>query len=223
MPFVQENLKRSYAAWAGSLRNARDYPAAIRVYRDLLAESEPGAVQVGADLAATYLEQAEAARTGLPPSSSEQRIELARTAVDALLAIQRELGDTASAAQVPQALVGTYTAANSPFAEQKFCDALPVLDYFVTLPVAETAGVVGTANSDRAKAMLECGLGKYRGADYTGAIAELDKLAKAYPDNPLAAQARSVIIAAHIAVEKAGGPRPWCPLRSGAIRRATSS
>lgn len=216
-PFVHENLQRSYASWAGSLHSARDFPAAIRVYRDLLAESGsgPGAAEVRGELAATYFEQAEAARASLPASSSTQRVELARTAVDALLAIQRELGDTAPAATVPQALTGIYTAANSPFAEQKFCDALGVLDYFVTLSGPETAGVVGTANLDRAKALLECGLANYRAADYTGAITELDKLANAYPDSPLAAQARSVVIAARVAVEKAGGSPPVLPAPLG--------
>lgn len=217
LPFAHENLKRSYAAWAGSLRRAQDYPAAIRVYRDLLVESGsgPGAAQVRGDLAATYLEQAEAARASLTASSPAQRVELTRTAVDALLVIQRELGNTASAAKVPQALVDAYTAANSPFAEQKFCDALPVLAYFVTLSGPETADVVGTANSDRPKAMLECGLGKYRDADYPGAIEELDKLATAYPDSPLVAQARSAIIAARVAIEKVDGPPPVLPAPLG--------
>lgn len=216
-PFVHENLKRSYAAWAGSLRGSRDYPAAIGVYRELLVESgsEPGAAQVRGALAATYFEQVEAARAALPASSPDQRVELARTAVDALLVVQRDLADTALAATVPQALTATYVAAITPLAEQKFCDARPVLDYLVTLPVAETAGVVGTANSDRARAMLECGLGHYRAADYSGAIAELDKLTAAYPDDPRAAQARSAIIAARVAIEKDGGPAPVLPAPLG--------
>lgn len=216
-PFVHENLQRSYAAWAGSLRGSRDYPAAIGVYRDLLAESgsEPGAAQVRGALAATYFEQVEAARAALPASSPGQRVELTRTAVDALLAVQRDLADTALAATVPQALTATYAAAISPLAEQKFCDARPVLDYLVTLPVADTAGVVGTANTDRSRAMLECGLGKYRAADYPGAIAELDKLIMAYPDDPRVAQARSAIIATKVATEKGGGSPPVLPAPLG--------
>lgn len=97
VPLVHEELKRSYIAWAWSLRRARDYPAAIRAYRSLLAESrsDPGAAQVRDELAATYFEQVEVARASLPTSSSGQRVELARTAVDVLLVIQRELGDTA--------------------------------------------------------------------------------------------------------------------------------
>lgn len=160
VPYVHDNLKRTYTDWAGSLRAARDYPGAIQVYRDLLAESgtEPGTTQVRSDLAATYFEQAAELRATLPTTPGPLRVEQARSAVETLLAIQRAFGDTATAPKVPQAIVDTFTAANSLFTEQRFCDAVPVLDYFVTLPDAETAGVVGTANADRAQAMLECGL-----------------------------------------------------------------
>lgn len=216
IPFAHENLERTYASWARSLRAARDYPGAIHVYRDLLAESgsEPGATQVRGDLAATYFEQADAAGSSLPSASDGARVGQARAAVDTLLVIQREFGDTPTAARVPQALSDTYTAAVTPFTQQRFCDALPVLDYFVTLPDAETAGVVGAANANRAQAMLECGLAKYRTGDYARAIDQLDKLATTYPDDPGTAQARSAIIAAEVARQK-DGPAPGLPAPLG--------
>lgn len=203
VPYVHDNLKRTYADWAGSLRAARDYPEAIQVYRDLLVESgtEPGTAQVRNDLAATYFEQADRLRATLPSTSGPQRVEQARSAIDALLVIQREFGDTPTAPKVPQAIVDMFVSANSLFAEQRFCAAVPVLDYFVTLPDAETAGVVGTANADRAQAMLECGLEYYRTPNYAAAITQLDRLVAVYPNSPQAAQARSAVIAAKVAAE----------------------
>lgn len=138
--------------------------------------------------------------------------------IDDLLLIQREFGDTATAQRVPQALVDTYTAANGLFAERRFCDALPVLDYFVTLDVDVAARVVDTAHADRVQSMLECGLEQFRTGAHDAAITRLDALVAAYPDR---AQARSAIIAARVAVEVVRRSR--CLPRSATTRRATST
>ncbi len=207
VPFVQANLMRTYTEWAGERRAAGDYPEAIRRYRDLLAEagSGPVAVQAREEIAATLAAQATAAKEAITGGAS---VDLARTAVEALLTIQREFGDTTPAAQVPQALLDTYTAANVDFVNGSFCEALPVLDYFVTLPVAETAGLVATADSTRVQAMLECGFEQFRTRNYLTAIQQLDALAAAYPDSPQATQARSAIIAAKVGAESSGAEVP---------------
>ncbi|MGH3932793.1 MAG: tetratricopeptide repeat protein [Pseudonocardiaceae bacterium] len=203
-PHVHDNLMRTYVDWAGSLRSAHDYPAAIQVYRDLLVESNTDpviAAAVRGEIAATYFEQAEGLRATLPTASGALRVEQARSAIEALLVIQREFGDTTTGPKVPQAIVDTFTTANSLFTDQRFCDALPVLDYFVTLPPAEAGGVLGPANADRPRAMLECGFERYRAANYSGAITQLDQFLATYPESPQAAQARSAIIAAKVAAE----------------------
>lgn len=207
-PFVHQYLKRTYSTWAGMLRRAGEHTKGIEVYRALLTETgvEPDAERVREDLAQTHLELAAEARDQLPTAEPEARVTRARTAVDALLVVRRELGDTTAAQTVPQAVVDTYTAANSLFTEQRFCDALPVLDYFVTVPDADTAGVVGAANADRAVAMLECGLAAYRGGDFRTAIDRLTAMATAYPEHPGTAQARSAVIAANVALFKEGTP-----------------
>ncbi|MGH3940069.1 MAG: hypothetical protein ACRDTG_15835 [Pseudonocardiaceae bacterium] len=203
-PYVQDSLIRTYIDWAGSLRAGRNYPGAIQVYRDLLAESgtDPrAAAAVRGEIAATYFEQADGLRATLPTTSDLLRVEQARSAIEALLVIQREFGDTLTGPKVPQAIVDTFTAANSRFTEQRYCDALPVLDYFVTLPPTEAGGVVGPANTDRARAMLECGFDRYRAANYSGAITQLKQFVDTYPENPQVAQARSAIIAAEVVAE----------------------
>jgi hypothetical protein len=101
---------------------------------------------------------------------------------------------------VPAALTATYAAATEAVREQRFCDALPVLAYFAGLPV-DTGDVVATANGDRARALLECGLGHFRAGRPNDAVDPLSELAEAYPNDPGTAQARSAVIAARVAAE----------------------
>lgn len=209
VPFVHENLKRTYRDWAGSLLAAGDYPGAIQGYAALLVETgtDPDAAQVRAEVAETYFGKVEALRADLTDSTGTLRVEQARGALDLLLVIQRDFADTPTAPKVTQGINDTFTTANARFAEGKWCEALPVLDYFVTLPDAETAGVVGVANTNRVLSMLECGLANYRAPDYDAAITQMEALVAAYPDSPQAALGRSVIIAAEVAMEK-GAPIP---------------
>lgn len=209
VPFVHENLTRTYRDWAGSLLAAGDYSGAIKGYAALLAETgtEPDAAQVRAEVAATYFGKVDALRTDLADSTGTLRVEQARDAVDLLLVIQRDFADTPTAPKVPQGIIDTFTTANAQFTEGKWCAALPVLDYFVTLPDSETAGVVSAANAHRVLSMLECGLANYRASDFDAAIAQMEALVAAYPDSPQAALGRSVIIAAEVAEEK-GTPIP---------------
>lgn len=209
VPFVHENLERTYRDRAGSLLAAGDYPGAIQGYQALIAETgtDPDAAQVRAEVAAAYFGKVDALRSDLADSTGALRVEQARGAVDLLLVIQRDFADTPTAPKVPQGIVDTFTTANARFAEGKWCAALPVLDYLVTLPDAETAGVVGVANADRVLSMLECGLANYRAPDYDAAITQMEALVAAYPDSPQAALGRSVIIAAEVAMEN-GAPIP---------------
>lgn len=127
-------------------------------------------------------------------------VDAARSAVGDLLLAGSEFPGTPAAAAAPEGIVETYTAANRAFAERRFCDALPVLRYFVTLvPGAATGGVVDTANADRARALLECGLARFGDGKPEDAIAPLDELATTYPDDPGTPQARSALIAAKLA------------------------
>jgi hypothetical protein len=205
-PFAREGTRRTLLAWAVVLRGAGDLDGAIARYRELLAElgSEPGAAQVRADLAATHVERAAAARATMAGTAGGTRVGAMRAAMDDLLLVAGQLGDTPAAAGVPQALLDTFAEANSAFAEGRFCDALPVLDYAITLP---DAGVTAVANGNRARSLAECGLVNFSAADYAGAADRFRTLMSDYPNDPGVPQARSALIAAEVG-QAAGRPLP---------------
>jgi hypothetical protein len=204
--YARDREERTYETWARGLRQAGDPTAAIDVYRDLVAEFGPAHRP---ELADTYVEQAAGFRATTATGSGAQRAGQARSAVEALLTVQREFADTPAAAQVVPGLADTYGAANGLFAAQQFCDAQPVLDYFAGLArTDQTAAVVDTANADRATDMYECGLAEYNSSDYTTAKDQLPAFIGAYPSDARVAQARSVVIAATVLDESGDPPLP---------------
>jgi tetratricopeptide (TPR) repeat protein len=206
-PFAREGTRRALLAWAGALRGAGDMDGAIIRYRELLNElgSEPGAAQVREDLAATHVERASAARAVMAGSAGQTRVAAMRAAMDDLLLVGRELSDTSAAAGVPQAVLDTFAEANSAFAEGRFCDALPVLDYAITLP--DAAGVTAAANGARARSLSECALANFGAGDYSGATDRFETLMTDYPNDPAVPQARSALITAEVG-RAAGVPLP---------------
>lgn len=201
-PFVTDQLRRTYGSWSAALRTDRAFGAAIGVYRDLLAEvgRDAGAAQVRTDLAATYVERAADTRARMTTADGDPSVDTVTSAVDDLLVVRKEFPETPAATTVPRALTETYAAATGALGQQRFCDALPVLRYFAGLP-ADAGDLAGTANADRARALLECGLGEFRAGRPGEAIDPLTELATAYPDDPGTAQARSAVIAARVAVQ----------------------
>ena len=135
-----------------------------------------------ADLAATYVERSADARARVAAATGAPPLDAVRSAVADLLVVAQEFADTPAAGGVPTALTETYTAATRALGEQRFCDALPVLEYFAGL-AAGAGDLVGTANADRAKALLECGLGHFRAGRPDEAIEPLTALAEAYPND----------------------------------------
>jgi hypothetical protein len=206
-PFAREGTRRVLLAWAVALRGAGDLDGAITRYRELLQElgSEPGIAQVREDLAATHVERASAARATMAGAAGDARADAMRAAMDDLLLVGRELADTSTATGVPQAVLDTFAEANSPFTEGRFCDALPVLDYAITLP--DAAGVAAVANGNRARSLSECALANFSAGDYTGATGHFETLLTDYPNDPAAPQARSALITAEVG-RAAGVPLP---------------
>jgi tetratricopeptide (TPR) repeat protein len=197
-PFARENTRRVLQAWAVELRGAGDLDGAIARYRELLRElgSEPATAQVREDLAATHVERASAARVAMVAADGAARVTAMRAAMDDLLLVGRELADTGTAVGIPQAVLDTYAQANSAYAEGRFCDALPVLDYAVSLPAA--AGVGPTANGDRARSLSECGLANFDAGDYSAATERFQTLVAVYPNDPGVPQARAALITAEV-------------------------
>lgn len=206
-PFVREGTRRALLAWAVALRGAGDLDGAIARYGELLRElgGEQGTAQVREDLAATHVERASAARASMAGAAGGARVDAMRAAMDDLLLVGRELGDTQTAAGVPQAVLDTFAEANSAFAEGRFCDALPVLDYAITLP--DAAGVAAVANGDRARSLSGCGLANFAAGDYTGATDRFQALMTDYPNDPGVPQARSALITAEVG-RTAAAPLP---------------
>ncbi|MHA6617132.1 hypothetical protein [Pseudonocardia sp. DLS-67] len=197
-PFARDGARRALLAWAVALRGAGDLDGAIARYGELLHElgGEPDAAQVREDLAATHVERATAARATMAAAAGAARVDAMRSAMDDLLLVERDLADTAPAAGVPQAVLDTFTEANSAFAEGRFCEALPVLDYAITLP--DAAGVAAAANGDRARSLSGCGLANFAAGDYGGATERFETLMVDYPGDPGVPQARSALITAEV-------------------------
>lgn len=210
-PFVGQSLRDTYTAWATMLRSSADFAGAVRVYRDLLVEvgTGPAAAQVRAELAATYVDEANARRAQLAGTDDPLRLDAARVAMGNLLLVQRELADTPSAAIAQQGIQDTYAAAVTQGTTGRWCESTPLMDYFVGLPDAETAGLVGRANADRATTLYQCGSVRYGAGDFPGAAMALDQLVGQYPNDPQVAQARSLSIAAKVA--DATGTAPAVP------------
>ncbi len=197
-PFALESTRRVLLAWAGALRDSGDLGGAIDRYRELLGEldGDPRMPQVREDLAATYVARAGEARQAMAPAVGQERVDGLRAAMVDLLLVGEELPDTPTAAGVPQAVLDTFAEANNAPAEGRFCDALPVLDYAVTLPAV--AGVATVAHGDRARSLSECGLVNFTSGDLTGATTRFGTLVAEYPDDPGVAKARSALIAAEV-------------------------
>ena len=206
-PFAQAGTRRALQAWAVALRGAGDLDGAIVRYGELLQDlgGDPRTPQVREDLAATHVERASAARTTMAATAGPARVDAMRDAMDDLLLVGRELADTPAAAGVPQAVLDTFAEANAAFAEGRFCDALPVLDYAITLP--DAAGLAPVTNGDRARSLAECGLASFAVGDYTGATSRFTTLMTDYPTDPGVPQARSAVISATVG-RAAGVPLP---------------
>jgi Tetratricopeptide repeat len=195
---ARENVIRVLTAWAGELRESGELSGAIDRYRDLLGEldGDPRIAQAREDLAATYVDRAAVTRETMLAMAGSARVAALQMAMDDLLMVGQDLADTASAAEVPQAILDTFAQANNAVAEGRFCDALLVLDYAVTLP--ESTGVAAVAHADRARSLSECGLASFHAGDLTGAITRFQTLVAEYPNDPRVAQARSALIAAEV-------------------------
>jgi hypothetical protein len=197
-PFATEGTRRVLLAWAEQLRSSGDLGGAIDRYRDLLGElaGDPRTPQVREDLAATYVERAAAARGTMAAATGQTRVDALRDAMNDLLVVLQEMADTPTAAGVPQAILDTFGQANNAVAEGRFCDALPVLDYAVTVPAV--AGISGIANTDRARSLFECGLSNFQAGDYDGSTTRFETLVADYPNDPGVAQARSALISSEV-------------------------
>lgn len=212
-PFVTENLKRSYADWGRQMRERRAFDKAIEVYRQFIDEFGDNK-EVRNELAVTYFEQAAAFRLKFMEYGPSQPVEPVKGAMDSYLFINREFADTEPAAKVAKEITDTFNAANRLFVEQKWCPAIPVLDYFASLSEKDLPELVGTAHGNRARAMYECGIASYASGQFGEAISQLERLARTYPDFPGRAQGLSVIIAAKVAAQREA-PFPPIPAPLG--------
>jgi len=208
---VHDRLQHAYLEWGHSARTAGDDNAAIKAFRSLLQEYRDGwgAKQARSELAQTYFDEAAAYRKRFDPAYSLGLASDVRETMQKYLMIQEEFPETASAREVPKAIVDTFNEAVQPFAAGKFCESLPVLDYLVTLPPDQSAGVVGMAHEDHVKANFECGVLRYGSKDFDEAIEHFKTIVDSYPQHALANAARSALIAATIA---AAGPKTIPPL-----------
>jgi len=185
----------SMAQDSGAVAAAED---ALRAFRRDHADSAL-IPYVDERLATIVLGRVDTTVASLTTQTGEARAATVRTAVEALLSVRRDLADAPSAARVPQAMRNLWAAAERPFTRQQFCAVLPTLDYAVTLPEAETGAIVGTAREHRPQAQLGCGLAEFRAGRFPEAADHMRELVAAYPADPGADQARSVLVATDVA------------------------
>ncbi|MEJ3657118.1 hypothetical protein WEH80_29560 [Actinomycetes bacterium KLBMP 9759] len=196
LPTVQQRLEGAYRDWAESLRRSDDHSAAITVYREMMAEVPQPRTDPRPALAETYIALATSiART---MSTTSPSVSSANTAIDALLIVRRELATTPAASQVDGKLAEVFAAGRGDFVKGRWCQSVPVLDYFVSLPDAETSGVVGAANNDRVLALLECGLERFKAGAYAQTVDPINKLVTGYPESPQAQLGRALAISAKV-------------------------
>lgn len=206
---ANDRLQATYLSQARKLRAAAEHTEATVVYRELLKRYPDGvfAAQARPELADTYLDEAAAYRAKFASPGGSSSTGPVRFAMESYLTVQRDFADTAAAAKVPAAMAETFNEAMRPFVEQKYCEALPLLDYFVGLPAA--TGVVDIAHGHRVQAQYQCGVAVYGQRDFEAAIDHFEALTKAYPGHALDAAAQAGLIAARIA---RAGPATIPPL-----------
>ncbi len=200
MGFLDDRLRTSLLEYARQLRDAEEYTQATVAYRDLLKsgpDTELAAV-ARTELAENYLREATAYRAKLDPKGGSAALGPLRVVMDAYLAVQTEFADTPSAASVPAALVETFSEASRPFTDGRFCEALPVLDYFAKLPAAGTVGVIDTVHAHRAQANYECGVVKYGAKEFGEAVEHFELVTTDYAGHAAAPAALAGLIVARI-------------------------
>ena len=213
---AEDRIQGAYLDWAGSARNAHDYPKAIAVYRRMLQEYKAGSAvkQARGELAQTFLDEAQALRDKFDPAGGSQLAADVNKAMSDYLEIQSNLGNTDAAKAVPKAIEETFTAAIRPFTDGKFCEAVPTLKFLAELP-ARAGDIVTTAKLDHAKSAFECGLVRYSSGTYDEAAEHFNTVITKYNDNALAPAAGSAYIAATIASLKPGLKPPLPPPLAG--------
>jgi tetratricopeptide (TPR) repeat protein len=213
---AHDRIQLAHLEWGRSARAGGDYPAAIKIYQDLVKDYGKAwsAKQARSELAQTYLDQAQLFRSRFDPNGGDTTVDDVRKAMQNYSLIQKDFGDTEAAAAVPKAIVDTFNAAIQPFTNGKYCEALPTLEYLVGMPADRTAGVVPTAQEHQAKAAYECGVLRYQAGAFDEAVTHFETTLT-YPNHPLAAAAGSAYIAATIAVRKPGTVPPLAPPLGG--------
>lgn len=181
---------------ARAAQNRDDYESAIVLYGDF-GKIHPDSVlapYVHKNLADTHF--AKATSWQEPMTAVD-----ARLSVDTLLMLRREFDDTEAAKQAPAAIAEMFAAATKPYGAGKFCDSLTVLAYFADLdPSSVGEKVAADANTFRARALFECGMGQYRAQSLVDATTTLGDFLARYPDDGRAPQARAARIAAEVAL-----------------------
>lgn len=107
--------------------------------------------------------------------------------------------DTEAAGRVPQSLITAYDRGAALLAEQRWCEAVPVLDVFVQFPDPALADAAGRATAALPRPLYECGLQRFAEGDIETAVGYLRRLRDTYPGDPLTAQARPTLIRAEVA------------------------
>jgi tetratricopeptide (TPR) repeat protein len=213
---AHDRIQRAHLEWAQSARTSGDYPTAVRTYRDLLRAygKSWSTDQARSELAQTLLDQSRLLRSRFDQAGSVAVIDV-REAMQNYQLIQKDFGDTEAAASVPKAIVDTFNEAVRPFVGGKYCEAVPALEYLVSMPANESAGVVPTAQQHHAKAAFECGLLRYGSGAFDEARRHFETVTTKYPAHASASAAGSASIAATIAVQKPGTVLALPPPLSG--------
>lgn len=177
---------------------ARDWPVAINGYESYL-DRYPGSLLSAAAYeagAAAHLEEAGELLAQAEGGADPNQYLLA---VGEYVTVLEEYPDAGAAGQVPQALTAAVDRGAQLVAQQRWCDAVPVLDVFATATQPALADAAGRARAALPQPLYECGLQRFAEGDSQTAVTYLRRLGDTFPDDPLAAQARPTLIRAEVA------------------------
>jgi len=196
---------------AADAGEARDWPTATDGYENYLARYpdsllSPAAYEAGA---AAHLE--EAGELLAQPEGGADRDQYF-LAVDEYVTVLEEYPDAEAAGQVPQALTAAVDRGAQLAAQQRWCDAVSVLDVFAEASQPPLADAAGRARAALPQSLYECGLQRFAEGDSQTAVTYLRRLGDSYPDDPLTAQARPTLIRAEVAAITAGAAGEVPPL-----------
>ena len=180
-------IAETYAAWAAHLDEEGKFSGAAAKYQNILDaySNTPTAAEIKPLLAESYAAWADQL------FKEGNRGE----AIGKYGLVLAQFAGTDAAVATRSTLDGWYGQATQALAENRHCDALPILRDFA----AANALYASEARGSLPKALYQCGLANYDAGQFTTAIRLYEELISNHPSSSLVSRARSALVDARVA------------------------